>query len=133
MMSKPGRSYRGDAPQFGGPVLERRYWPREPARDAEAVLSWTVGEEEVSVKAHLMDLSLRGAAVVVAKSPPRGALLRLGLASADSTTVDGRIVAMRLHPRRGWFILHMKFLSDCPQALFDRALGDGDDEDGQIA
>jgi len=132
MTFHPRRSYRGDAPQAGSPVLERRYWPREPARDAEAVLSWKVGEEEVSIKAHLLDLSLRGAAVVVTKSPPRGASLRLGLTAVESTTVDGRIVAVRLHPRRGWFILHMKFNADCPQALFDRATGDGEDEAGLV-
>jgi hypothetical protein len=132
MTFHPRRSYRGDAPQAGSPVLERRYWPRESARDAEAVLTWKVGGEEVSIQAHLMDLSLRGAAVVAASSPPRGAQLRLSLAGADDSTVVGRVVAMRLHPRRGWFILHLKFNADCPRALFDRATGVGEDEEGRL-
>ena len=86
MTSNPRRSYRGDAPQIGSPVLERRYWPREPARDAEATLSWKQGESEVTVKAHLLDLSVGGAAVLTTRTPPRGAVLRLGLTAVEKST-----------------------------------------------
>jgi len=108
-------------------VLERRYWPREPAVDAEATLTWKQGEDEVSVKAHLLDLSVGGAAVLIAKIPPRGTVLRLGLTAVKNTTVDGRAVAMRLHQRRGWLILHIKFIADCPKALYDQAVEGTDD------
>ncbi|APW60890.1 PilZ domain-containing protein [Paludisphaera borealis] len=129
MTSNPRRSFRGDAPQIGSPVLERRFWTREPARDAEATLTWTQDGAEVAVAAHLVDLSVRGAAVILAKIPPRGAVIRLGLAAVETATVEGRVVAMRLHPKRGWLILHIKFTADCPKALYDQAV-DGADGEG---
>jgi PilZ domain len=122
MTSNSRRSFRGDAPQIGIPVLERRYWPREPARDAEATLSWQKGSGQVRVKAHLVDLSVGGAAVIIEKPPPRGVVLRLGLARVEQTTVEGRAVAMRLHHKRGWVVLHIKFNAECPKALYDQAM-----------
>ena len=107
-------------------MLERRYWPREAARDAEATLSWTQGETETTVAAHLLDLSVGGAAVLIAKRPPRGAVVRLGLTAIENATVDGRAVAIRVHHKPGWSILHIKFLAECPKALYDQAV-DGDD------
>jgi hypothetical protein len=126
MTTNPQRSYRGDAAQSGSPVLERRYWPREPARNAEATLSWTEGEAVTTIEAHLLDLSVGGAAVLIARRPPRGAVLRLGLAAIEDATVDGRAVAIRLHNKAGWSILHIKFTTKCPQALYDQAV-EGDD------
>lgn len=126
MTSNPRRSYRGDAAQSGSPVLERRYWPREPVRDAEASLSWTQGETTTTVAAHLLDLSIGGAAVLIAKRPPRGAVLRLGLAAVENATVEGRAVAIRMHHKPGWSILHIRFIAECPKALYDQAV-EGED------
>ena len=107
-------------------MLERRFWPREAARDAEATLSWTDGETVTTVAAHLLDLSVGGAAVLIAKRPPRGAVLRLGLAAVENATVDGRAVAIRLHHKPGWSILHVKFVADCPKAIYDQAVEEDD-------
>jgi len=107
-------------------VLERRYWPREPVRDAEASLSWTQGETVTTVAAHLLDLSVGGAAVLISTRPPRGAVIRLGLAAVENTTAEGRAVAIRMHHKPGWMILHIKFTADCPKTLYNQAV-EGDD------
>lgn len=127
MTSNTRRFFRGDAPQSGSPVLERRLWHREPARDADATLSWTEDKSEVAVKAHLQNISGGGAAVLVSRVPSRGSVLRLGLAAAPETSVEGRAVAVRLHQKRGWYILHVKFTAPCPRALYDQAVDDSDD------
>ena len=89
-------------------------------------MSWTEGETVTTIAAHLLDLSVGGAAVLIARRPPRGAVLRLGLAAVEDSTVEGRAVAIRLHHKPGWSILHIKFTARCPRALYDQAV-EGDD------
>jgi len=129
-MSELPRRFRGDVPQYGrAPVLDRRQWAREEVREAEANLSWMQRGEMITVRARLVDLSLGGAGILIRTVPPRGALLRLALASDAAVRVDGRAVGMRPHPKPGWLFLHLQFQSECPRAFLERARDGIDDED----
>lgn len=121
-MSASGRWTNDDFALDRGMVHDRRDWQRERARDGGALLSWKQDDGPHTQECQLLNISGGGVAILMSRIPPRGRLLTLRLQSLDKLSVDGRMVDSQLNRQPGKHLIRIKFVGECPPALFERAI-----------
>jgi hypothetical protein len=107
----------------GVPLDERRRTPRYPAEVHRAWLGWWTGPGTFhTVAAHLDDISLGGARLLIAAPPAAGQILWLCLGIPDpSECVQAKVVAVSPGPD-GDSIVRLAFGAPCPRNLYQTAI-----------
>ena len=102
--------------------IDRRDWHRQRAKDARATVSWKQDDGPHTQECAIVDIGGGGMAILMSKVPPRGRVLSLRLQSLDKVSVDGRMVDAQLNRKPGMHLVRIKFIMECPPALFQRAI-----------
>jgi hypothetical protein len=109
--------------RFTRALNERRDWERVQARDRKAWLAWKDENGPQLHQAELVNISGGGASLQMARVPPRGRGLRLRLESLETVEVESLLVEGRRHRTiTGIHVIRIRFTTECPTSLFERAI-----------